>query len=129
MRRFAFVQTFIRRARNLHPGCAYCAGRFTVRKARNIIMALAILAYAAIIGLLGWAAWNSGVTEKAMFVVNVVFLWMSAIWFFGYPALIGPAVLAAIAYLALLVVMTSSDLRVPVTVPARQRPDYPHDEN
>jgi hypothetical protein len=54
---------------------------------------------------------------------------MSAIWFFGYPALIGPAVLAAIAYLALLVVMTSSDLRVPVTVPARQRPDYPDDES
>jgi hypothetical protein len=129
MRRFAFVQAFIRRARNLHPGCIYCAGSFTVRKARNTIMALAILAYAAIIGLLGWAAWNSGVTEKAMFVVNVVFLWMSAIWFFGYPALIGPAVLAAIAYLALLVVMTSSDLRVPVTVPARQRPDYPDDES
>jgi polyferredoxin len=92
-------------------------------------MASAILAYMAIIGFLGWAAWNSGVTEKAMFVVNVVLLWMSAIWFFGYPALIGPAVLAAVCYLALLVVMTSSDLRVPVTVPARPRPANPHDES
>lgn len=90
-------------------------------------MALAILAYMAIIGFLGWAAWRSGVTEKAMFVVNVVLLWISAIWFFGYPALIGPAVLAAILYLALLVVMTSSDLKVPVTVPAR-RPARPYDE-
>lgn len=90
-------------------------------------MALAILAYVTIIGFLGWAAWRSGATEKAMFVVNVVFLWLSAIWFFGYPALIIPAIAAAIGYLALLVVMTSSDLRVPVTVPAR-RAGRPHDE-
>lgn len=93
-------------------------------------MALAILTYVTIIGFLGWAAWRSGVTEKAMFVVNVVLLWISAIWFFGYPALIGPAVVAATLYLALLVVMTSSDLKVPVTVPARrQQPAYTYDED
>lgn len=92
-------------------------------------MALAILAYVTIIAFLGWSAWRSGVTEKAMFVVNVVLLWISAIWFFGYPALIGPAVLAAALYLALLVVMTSSDLRVPVTVPARRHPNRTHDDN
>lgn len=91
-------------------------------------MALAILAYAAIIGVLGWAAWRGSVREKTMFVVNVVLLWISAIWFFGYPALIGPAVLAAVLYLALLVVMTSSDLRVPVTVPAHGRPARTDDE-
>lgn len=92
-------------------------------------MALAILAYVTIIAVLGRAAWRGGVTEKAMFVVNVVLLWLSAIWFFGYPALIVPAIAAAIAYLALLVVMTSSDLRVPVTVPARQHPARPHHES
>ena len=92
-------------------------------------MALAILAYAAIIGVLGWAAWRGSVREKTMFVVNVMLLWLSAIWFFGYPALIIPAIAAAIGYLALLVVMTSSDLRVPVTVPARPRPANPYDES
>lgn len=91
-------------------------------------MASVILAYAAVIGFLGWAAWHSGMTEKAMFVVNVVLLWISAIWFFGYPALIVPAVLAAAVYLALLVVMTSSDIRVPVTVPAK-RPARLHGES
>jgi uncharacterized protein (DUF58 family) len=85
-------------------------------------MALAILAYMAIIGFLGWSAWRSGDTEKVMFIINVVLLWLSAIWLYGYPALIGPAVVAAFSYLALLVVMTSSDLRVPVTPqPQRQR--------
>ena len=92
-------------------------------------MALAILAYAAIIGVLGWAAWRGSVREKTMFVVNVMLLWLSAIWFFGYPALIVPAVLAAAAYLELLVVMTSSDLRVPVTVPVHARPARLDDEH
>lgn len=86
-------------------------------------MALAILAYVAIIGFLGWSAWRSGDTEKVMFVVNLVFLWLSAIWLYGYPALIGPAVVAAISYLALLVVMTSSDLRIPVAPQSRQTVD------
>lgn len=88
-------------------------------------MTLAILAYTAIIGFLGWSAWRSGVTEKAVFFVNVVLLWLSAIWFFGYPALIIPAVAAAIGFLALLVVMTSADLRVPVTAqPQRDVTSY-----
>ncbi|MEM5472482.1 hypothetical protein WNZ14_12155 [Hoeflea sp. AS60] len=88
-------------------------------------MALAVMAYMAIIGFLGWAAWRGSETEKVMFIVNIVFLWLSAIWFFGYPALIIPAVAAAISYLALLVVMTSADLRVPVTrQPQRNSPSY-----
>ncbi|MDP2122229.1 MAG: hypothetical protein Q8K28_20205 [Hoeflea sp.] len=74
----------------------------------------ATVAYLAIIGLLGWRAWRGGDTEKVMFVVNVILLWISAIWLFGYPALIGPAVVAAGGFLLFLVVMTSSDLRVPV---------------
>ena len=68
----------------------------------------ATAAYLAIIGFLGWRAWR-GDTEKVMFVVNTVLLWLSAIWLFGYPALIGPAVVAAGGILLLLVVMTSAD--------------------
>ncbi|WP_417434234.1 hypothetical protein [Hoeflea sp.] len=82
-------------------------------------MTLAVMAYVAIIGFLGWSAWRSGVTEKVMFVVNVVLLWLSAVWLYGYPALIGPAVLAAAGILALLVVMTSGDLRIPVAARSR----------
>lgn len=82
-------------------------------------MALATLAYAAIIGLLGWRAWRSGETEKVMFLVNILLLWLSAIWIFGYPALIIPAVLAAGGILLLLVVLTASDLTIGMT--ARQR--------
>ena len=80
-------------------------------------MALAAtLAYLAIIGVLAWRAWRGGDTEKVMFFVNVVLLWASAIWFFGYPALIGPAVVAAGGILLLLVALTSSDFlsRAPV---------------
>ncbi len=82
-------------------------------KTGMLAMALAILIYGAIIGFLGHAAMRSGDTEKVMFVVNVVLLWVSAIWLFGYPALIGPAVLAAVSILALLVIMTSTDLLNP----------------
>lgn len=77
------------------------------------MMALAIVIYGAIIAFLGRAAMRGGDTEKVMFVVNVVLLWVSAIWLFGYPALIGPAVLAAVSILALLVIMTSADLLNP----------------
>lgn len=83
-------------------------------------MAVAIPAYLAIIGFLGWFAWRGGETEKLMFVVNVALLWISAIWLFGYPALIGPAVVAAASYLLFLVVLTSSDLKVPVRVTQRK---------
>ncbi|WP_052161928.1 hypothetical protein [Hoeflea sp. BAL378] len=72
----------------------------------------ATFAYLAIIVFLGWRAGRGGDTEKVMFVVNTVLLWLSAIWLFGYPALIGPAVVAAGGILLLLVVMTSSDLLV-----------------
>ncbi|WP_394689095.1 hypothetical protein [Hoeflea sp.] len=82
-------------------------------------MALAIPAYLAIIGFLGWCAWRGGETEKMMFVVNLGLLWISAIWLFGYPALIVPAVVAAASYLLFLVILTSSDLKVPVSVAQR----------
>ncbi|MBU4530450.1 MAG: hypothetical protein KUA43_01185 [Hoeflea sp.] len=74
----------------------------------------ATFAYLAIIGILGWRAWHGSDTEKVMFVVNVMLLWLSAIWLFGYPALIGPAVVGAGGFLLFLVVITSSDLRMPV---------------
>ncbi|SOE08590.1 hypothetical protein SAMN05877838_0314 [Hoeflea halophila] len=84
-------------------------------------MASALLTYVALIGILAWAAWRNGVTEKPMFVVNLALLWLSAIWLFGYPALIVPAVLAAIGILALLVIMTAGDLRAPATAPSPQQ--------
>lgn len=90
-------------------------------------MALAFPAYLAIIGFLGWCAWRGGETEKLMFVVNLALLWFSAIWLFGYPALIGPAVVAAGSFLLFLVVLTSSDLKVPV--PACERADIREDTN
>jgi len=74
----------------------------------------ATFAYLAIIGFLGWRAWRGSDTEKVMFIVNVILLWLSAIWLFGYPALIGPAVVAAGGFLLFLVVMTSSDLKIQV---------------
>ncbi|OCW57980.1 hypothetical protein [Hoeflea olei] len=76
----------------------------------------ATAAYLAIIGILGWRALRGGDTEKVMFVVNVVLLWGSAIWLFGYPALIGPAVFGAGGMLVMLVALTSSDLKVRVPV-------------
>ncbi|MEQ8479227.1 MAG: hypothetical protein RIC18_01125 [Hoeflea sp.] len=79
-------------------------------------MTIAIPAYLAVIGFLGWSAWRGGQTEKVMFIVNLGFLWLSAIWLFGYPALILPAIAAAGSFLMFLVVMTSSDLRIPVAV-------------
>jgi hypothetical protein len=82
-------------------------------------MTWAIPAYLAIIGFLGWFAWRGGETEKLMFVVNLALLWISAVWLFGYPALIGPAVVAAASYLLFLVVLTSSDLKVPVIATRR----------
>jgi len=91
-------------------------------------MALAILAYAALIGILGRAAWRNGVTEKAMFVVNLALLWLSAIWLFGYPALILPAVLAAIGILGLLVIITAGDLRAPAAAPRSHPGGYTRTE-
>ena len=76
----------------------------------------AAAAYLAIIGLLAWKASRGGDNEKVMFVINVVLLWASAIWLFGFPALIGPAVVGAGAMLVVLVVLTSSDLKVRVPV-------------
>lgn len=65
------------------------------------------------IPVFGWllrSAYNGGGAEKVMFVVNMALLWILAIWFFGYPAIIIPALVAAAAYLALLVAFTSGDL-------------------
>ena len=92
-------------------------------------MALAILAYGAIIAFLGRAVLRSGDTEKVMFVVNVALLWLSAIWLFGYPALIGPAVFAAVGILALLVIMTSADLLPSTAAPQSRQPASTQDES
>lgn len=65
------------------------------------------------IPVFGWllrSAYYGGDREKVMFVVNMALLWILAIWFFGYPAIIIPALAAAAAYLAVLVIFTSGDL-------------------
>lgn len=65
------------------------------------------------IPVFGWllkSAYYGGGREKVMFVVNMALLWALAIWFFGYPAIIIPALVAAAAYLAVLVIFTSGDL-------------------
>lgn len=75
-------------------------------------MPLEALAYFPVIGLLARSARIGGIDEKSAFIVNLVLLWLTAIWFFGYPAIILPALAAAASYLAFLVVLTSGDLFV-----------------
>lgn len=73
-------------------------------------MPVEALVYIPVVGLLARSARLGGMTEKTLFIVNLVLLWITAIWFFGYPAIILPALTAAISYLAFLVVLTSGDL-------------------
>lgn len=64
------------------------------------------------IPLFGWllrSAWYGDTREKVFFVVNLLLFWAIAILYFGYPALIVPAVALAFAYLAFLVAFTAGD--------------------
>lgn len=72
-------------------------------------MELEILAFPPIIAFLAWKARHGGDIEKVMFVVNLALLWGVAIWLFGYPALIIPAIFAAFAMLTTIVILTSAD--------------------
>ena len=72
-------------------------------------MELEILAFPPIIAFLAWKARHGGDIEKVMFIVNLVLLWGVAIWLFGYPAIILPAIFAALSMLTTIVVLTSAD--------------------
>jgi hypothetical protein len=64
------------------------------------------------IPVFGWllrSAWHGSAREKVFFLVNLLLSWALAIMYFGYPALIVPALAAAFAYLAFLVLFTAGD--------------------
>lgn len=64
--------------------------------------------------VIGWmlkSAWHGDAREKTLFLVNLVMIWALAILYFGYPALILPALVLAGSYLAFLVVFTAGDFR------------------
>lgn len=72
-------------------------------------MELIVVAYLAVVAVLAWSAWRGDETERLVFAVNLVALWASAIWLFGYPALIIPALAVAGAFLLFLLVATAGD--------------------
>ncbi len=65
--------------------------------------------YLPVIALLVWSAWRGNQTERLVFFVNLMALWASAIWLFGYPALIVPALGLAVGALGLIVIVTAGD--------------------
>ena len=67
------------------------------------------LLYLPVIALLVWSAWRGNQTERLVFFVNLTALWASAIWLFGYPALIIPALAVAGGFLLFLMVATVGD--------------------
>lgn len=71
---------------------------------RNLVFAVPVF---------GWmlkSAWHGDTTEKVSFVGNLVAIWAFAMYFFGYPAFIVPALTIVALYLIGLVYMTASDL-------------------
>ena len=68
------------------------------------------LAYVPVVGFLAWRAKRGGSGEWMYFAINVFLLWLSALWFFGYPLLIVTALSAAAFTLTALVFSTSTDL-------------------
>ena len=68
------------------------------------------LAYVPVVGFLAWRARRGGTMDWVYFSVNVLLLWFSALWFFGYPLLIVTALSAAAFTLTALVFSTSTDM-------------------
>ncbi|NKN39744.1 hypothetical protein HFC70_25670 [Agrobacterium sp. a22-2] len=57
----------------------------------------------------GWMlkeAMTGSVTAKILFIVNCLLLWILAILFFGYPAIILPALTAVPVMFAILILIT-----------------------
>ena len=74
-------------------------------------MKLSNLIYA--IPVIGWmlkSAARGDASEKVFFLLNIIMVWAFAVYFFGLPALIYPAVVFAVSFLAFLVVFTAGDL-------------------
>ena len=68
------------------------------------------LAYAPVVGFLAYRARRGGTTDWVYFAINVLLLWFSALWLFGYPLLIVTALSAAAFTLTALVFSTSTDM-------------------
>ncbi|HHZ08013.1 MAG TPA: hypothetical protein GX405_04445 [Rhizobiales bacterium] len=73
-------------------------------------MLLAFILFVPVFGLSVRSALMGDATEKVFFVVNLIMAWLLAIFHFGYPAIILPALCATVGYLAFLVVLTSGGL-------------------
>ena len=73
-------------------------------------MALWLLAYLPVVGLLAWRANKGSDGEKVAFFINLALLWLSAFWFFGYPGLIIGALIATGTILLTLVTLTGTSL-------------------
>ena len=78
------------------------------------------LAYPPAIGLLAWSARKGGHVERVFFAVNMLLLWGSAIWLFGYPALILPPLAATPLYLLVLVTVCISGIGAARRLPPRR---------
>lgn len=71
---------------------------------RNVLFAVPVF---------GWmlrSAWYGDAIEKLFFLANVLALWVFAIYFIGYAALIVPLLALAGLYLIAMVVLTAGDL-------------------
>ncbi len=76
------------------------------------------------IPVFGWmlrSAAKGDDSERILFLVDLVMIWVMAAIFFGLPAVIYPAVVFAIGFIVFLVVFTAGDLRTPEEEPG------PHD--
>ncbi|MBX3597273.1 MAG: hypothetical protein KF874_06855 [Rhizobiaceae bacterium] len=69
-----------------------------------------MILYLPLIALLGWSAKRGDQSEKAAFLINLLLLWLTAIWIFGYPALIAVALFLTAAILTTLVAITATSL-------------------
>jgi len=68
------------------------------------------LAYVPVVGFLAWRARRGGAMDWVFFSINLLLLWLSALWFFGYPLLIVTMLTAAVFMLVALVFSTSTDM-------------------
>ncbi|QPC41676.1 hypothetical protein HW532_02415 [Kaustia mangrovi] len=65
------------------------------------------------IPLIGWmlrSAWYGDDSEKVFFCINIVVFWGLAIYAFGYPALIIPALTVTGVYLVSMIALTARDI-------------------
>ncbi len=73
-------------------------------------MLVAFILFVPVFGLSVRSALMGDATEKVFFVANLIMAWVLAIFHFGYPAIILPALCATAGYLGFLVFLTSAGL-------------------